>query len=239
MTLERLYYSNQKIQIQNGSNQIKEHSYVNLLTVNQINFTKGLVVKKHLVVKKAEGSDAELDDEDEEVEQSENILHNQSSKKDGKKKVSYLKKKTTFLQYVVQFHLVNIKNFNEEALGGLIYNRIPWCLQLEQASAHTYNLMRNGIQLICTNKDQFKKRKLIINQIEPQWEPEEKNKLFLETHEKELEGLNDTQKRTLMKCFNCQDYQMIIGVPGTGKTEIIIRFLRIARKLKMKVLLVN
>lgn len=32
---------------------------------------------------------------------------------------------------------------------------------------------------------------------------------------------------------------MIIGVPGTGKTEIIIRFLRIARKLKMKVLLVN
>lgn len=128
VTLERLYYSNQKIQIQNGSNQIKEQSYVNLLTVNQINFTKGLVVKKHLVVKKAEGSDAELDDEDEEVEQSENILHNQSSKKDGKKKVSYLKKKTTFLQYVVQFHLVNIKNFNEEALGGLIYNRIPWCL---------------------------------------------------------------------------------------------------------------
>jgi len=63
----------------------------------------------------------------------------------------------------VQFHTINIKNFNEEALGGLIFDKIPWTLQMEQASSHTYNLMRNGIQLICTNKDHLKKRKLIVN----------------------------------------------------------------------------
>ena len=62
--LERLYYVNQKQQINNDSNQIKELAHVNLLSVNQINFTKGLVIKKHLIEKKPEGSDAEMDDED-------------------------------------------------------------------------------------------------------------------------------------------------------------------------------
>jgi hypothetical protein len=32
---------------------------------------------------------------------------------------------------------------------------------------------------------------------------------------------------------------MIIGVPGSGKTEVIIRFLIIAKKLKLKILFIN
>jgi adenylate kinase len=32
---------------------------------------------------------------------------------------------------------------------------------------------------------------------------------------------------------------MIIGVPGSGKTEFVVRFLIIAKKLKLKVLLLN
>lgn len=32
---------------------------------------------------------------------------------------------------------------------------------------------------------------------------------------------------------------MIIGVPGSGKTELIIRFFKIAKKLRLKILLIN
>ena len=64
-------------------------------------------------------------------------------------------------------------------------------------------------------------------------------KQFVDDHEHELRGLNDTQKKTLAKSFCAKDYQMIIGVPGSGKTEIIVRFLLIAKKLKLKILLLN
>jgi len=38
-------------------------SHINLLSVNQINYTKGLVIKKHLIERKPDGSDEEMDDE--------------------------------------------------------------------------------------------------------------------------------------------------------------------------------
>ena len=59
--LERLFYQNQK-QVLGNSQNIKEHSHVNLLSINQINFTKGTIVKKHLIERKPEGSDDEMDD---------------------------------------------------------------------------------------------------------------------------------------------------------------------------------
>lgn len=54
-----------------------------------------------------------------------------------------------------------------------------------------------------------------------------------------MQGLNDVQKKTIAKSFMCKDYQMVIGIPGSGKTEVIVRFVHIAKKLKMKVLLFN
>ena len=62
---------------------------------------------------------------------------------------------------------------------------------------------------------------------------------FFDQHEKQLDGLNDTQKKAVAKSFAAKDYQMIIGVPGSGKNEVIIRYIQIAKKLKQKVLLIN
>ena len=62
---------------------------------------------------------------------------------------------------------------------------------------------------------------------------------FLDKYSAQLEGLNDTQKKAVAKSFAAKDYQMIIGVPGSGKNEVIYRFLLIAKILKQKVLLIN
>jgi hypothetical protein len=76
------------------------------------------VVKKHLIYKKAEESDQEMDED-------ENLL---KKKPKSGSKVSYLRKKTTYLQYCIQFHIVNPKNFDKEALGGLDYKLLTWTL---------------------------------------------------------------------------------------------------------------
>lgn len=47
--------------------------------MNQINFTKGLVIKKHLIVKKPEGSDAEMDDDEDAQGESENVLNSKDT----------------------------------------------------------------------------------------------------------------------------------------------------------------
>jgi len=54
-----------------------------------------------------------------------------------------------------------------------------------------------------------------------------------------LEGLNEEQVRGISRSYTCKDYQMIIGVPGSGKHEIVSRMLVIARRLKKKVLVMG
>jgi len=75
--------------------------------------------------------------------------------------------------------------------------------------------------------------------VDPQWENEITQKKFVEDHQFEMEGLNDTQKKSVTKAFTCKDYQMIIGVPGSGKMEVIIRLMDIVKKNKKKLLVIN
>ena len=100
LTLERPYYS--ALFRQGGLHNIKAHSNVNLLTVNQINFTKGYVLKKHLVVREKEG--------------------------DQKFTGVSIDKENTYLVYVVQFNGLNARNLSKEAMGGLEPGKVPWSL---------------------------------------------------------------------------------------------------------------
>ena len=110
-------------------------SHVNLLTINQINFTKGVVIRKHLVEKKNtknnksicfEKNDASDDEEDDYQILNNDKKQNKNSLK--KKKISYQKNKNHFLQYEIQFHKINPKNFSSESLGGLDINLLPWTI---------------------------------------------------------------------------------------------------------------
>jgi hypothetical protein len=57
--LERPYYKGGRI-----NTEISENSFINLLTVKSISFTKGLVLKKHLITKKLANNDFNDDEED-------------------------------------------------------------------------------------------------------------------------------------------------------------------------------
>ena len=52
-----------------------------------------------------------------------------------------------------------------------------------------------------------------------------------------MDDLNDEQRKALVRAFCCKDFQMIIGVPGSGKQVTMVRFLTIAKQLGQKVVL--
>lgn len=63
--------------------------------------------------------------------------------------------------------------------------------------------------------------------------------MFISRHKDILESLNEEQAKALVNSFCCKDYQMILGVPSSGKHEVIARFFIIARRLKLKVLFMS
>jgi hypothetical protein len=40
---------------------------------------------------------------------------------------------------------------------------------------------------------------------------------FEEKNSDDLEDLNDEQRKAIVRAFCCKDFQMVIGVPGSGK----------------------
>lgn len=71
----------------------------------------------------------------------------------------------------------------------------------------------------------------------PNWAAPEDQTAFEEAHLDTLEGLNDEQRKAVVRAFTAEDFQMVIGVPGSGKVQTIIRFVQVAKKLKQKVIL--
>lgn len=86
--LERPYYNGIKV-----NSDITENSFVNLHTVNSISFTKGLVIKKHLIIKEKPKREDENEQDEEEVD----VL--------GQREVNEKRKQREriYLEFILQF----------------------------------------------------------------------------------------------------------------------------------------
>ena len=148
-------------------------SQVHLLTVNQINFTKGIVVKKHLIERKkgsGHGDASKMSDDDDSGEE----IMKQTGSESSVVKKRRLKRRSTYLQYEIMFMNVNPKNLTQEAMGGLDPNTIPWTIQLETVSNQSYNMMRQCLQTLCSSDKLSRHRKLLVHEDEPKWESDDK-----------------------------------------------------------------
>lgn len=78
-------------------------------------------------------------------------------------------------------------------------------------------------------------RQLVVHNAEPIWEITgyEADATPFQSH-----GLNEGQARAVERSLAAQDYQMVIGVPGSGKTHFILAYLALLKKQAKKVLLV-
>jgi len=80
---------------------------------------------------------------------------------------------------------------------------------------------------------------LLVKGRQPQWEDDEKQLEFRTDHKDVLQGLNEEQATAVVRAHCCKDFQMILGVPASGKHEVLIRFILIGAKLGKKMLLVS
>ncbi|XP_065333568.1 DNA replication ATP-dependent helicase/nuclease DNA2 [Cloeon dipterum] len=92
--------------------------------------------------------------------------------------------------------------------------------------------------LLADDDNAFKLRQLVIDRIEPKFVEADFSHLF-KTIPDVLEKLNDDQKLCVQKVLEAQDYVLIQGLPGSGKTFTIVALIRILATLGFSVLVTS
>lgn len=91
---------------------------------------------------------------------------------------------------------------------------------------------------MANNEKASKLRDLIIDQRIPTFQPA-MHKSIIEDLWPIIKPLNMFQRKAVLKAVICEDYCLIKGLPGTGKTSVIVALIRVAVKLGKSVLLTS
>lgn len=149
----------------------------------------------------------------------------------------YRQKSTYISLCITETHnyLINVQKIGEEAL-----KKKNWSIRGGVQSFTTFNTMRWAMTSLCTSftPRNERLRELVISLANPRPPKIEylSGKLLVEFSEI-LKNLNAEQIHAIIKILNCQDYQLVMGVPGSGKSTTIAALLEILAKLKKRVLI--
>lgn len=99
--------------------------------------------------------------------------------------------------------------------------------------------MRNNVLQLCIN-DRYKQMRDSIIYMQPPKEPAvQKIEEMLKSFKKELSILNEEQKIAVIKSVLSDNYHMVLGTPGSGKTTAIVVLIKILAQLKKRILVVS
>ena len=114
-----------------------------------------------------------------------------------------------------------------------------WTLELEPFSTFTYSVMRNNIFALCVDDKFTKMRESIIYQLPPKNSNLDAVNELHRRFKDELKVLNEEQQIAVLKSILAQNYHMVLGTPGSGKTTAIVVLIRILAAMKQRVLVVS
>ncbi len=98
-------------------------------------------------------------------------------------------------------------------------------------------LFSNLSRLMANTPSAKKLRGIIIDKNVPSFEGNVLPKSLKEKFKPILKSLNMNQQRAVLKALFCKHFCLINGLPGTGKTHLIVALIRLAAQLKLSVLL--
>eukprot|EP00826_Nyctotherus_ovalis_P003914 TRINITY_DN10813_c0_g1_i2.p1 TRINITY_DN10813_c0_g1~~TRINITY_DN10813_c0_g1_i2.p1 ORF type:complete len:508 (+),score=160.99 TRINITY_DN10813_c0_g1_i2:107-1630(+) len=110
-----------------------------------------------------------------------------------------------------------------------------WSIRRSSAGCSTHKIMRWAVTTLCCSKDQGELRKLIIEGKRPEMEMESADSL--EKYKDLLKKLNTDQREAVRKIVQYKNYQLVLGVPGSGKSMLITVLLEILALEKKRVLI--
>lgn len=99
-------------------------------------------------------------------------------------------------------------------------------------------LYSNLSRLMANNQIAARLRELVIDRATPTFEAGIRRS-DAEKCKPILARLNHLQKRAVLKALVCKDYCLVKGLPGTGKTSLIVAFIRLAVLLGKTILLTS
>ena len=131
------------------------------------------------------------------------------------------------------------ENMDKTALGGKSPLELLWTLELEPFSTFTYSVMRNNIFALCVDDSFTKMRESIIYQMPPRNTQLDAVNELHRRFKDELKILNEEQQIAVLKSILAENYHMVLGTPGSGKTTAIVVLIRILAAMKKRVLVVS
>ena len=144
-----------------------------------------------------------------------------------------------FVEFIIQFNHIMPVNLSKAALGGVDPQDFSWTIEVEPFSQFSYNIMRTNILEVCLNPKHKGIKDAIITLMPPSKAvPSRISELQL-SFGPLLSTLNDEQQMAVLKSILANNYHMVLGTPGSGKTTAIVVLLKILAKMKKRVLVVS
>ncbi len=112
-------------------------------------------------------------------------------------------------------------DFQQRKVGLEELRKRIWSVRCSAIACPTYKIMRWAIMSLCSSPDCGRLRDLVIDEAAPEKESESSSKSVLEKYAKLQSLLNEDQIEALRKILQAKDYQMVLGVPGSGKSMLI------------------
>lgn len=143
------------------------------------------------------------------------------------KKIKQEDGKKYFLAYICIRCYINEANINPEKFDLIDLNDTQTFWKLENKRKNFFPLMRGNLLELIVNPDYQRLYELIVENRIPQFDEDlEKFKPF-ETLYKKKRGSNADQINAIQRCLQTKDYNIVLGMPGTGKTYVIVLLIRI------------
>ncbi|GAB5359847.1 hypothetical protein AAMO2058_000577200 [Amorphochlora amoebiformis] len=110
-----------------------------------------------------------------------------------------------------------------------------WSLD-RYAFGNSASAMRNNIlELFCATERAGRLRRRVVDVVPPRFSIA--SITIPPSLRKDFNLLNDQQRRAVTRCLQCKDYLVLLGMPGTGKSTVVVFLVRALVELKQRVLI--